>query len=194
MIGTEAFGDSLLGEVWFSEAPSPEGPWDNAVKIASHDRGTNGDYTFYNPTSHPFFDQEGGRFIYFQGTYANTFSGNPNQTPLYDYNQMMYRLDLSTIPPLAPLRGDYDGDLDVDGDDLLAWQRTLGASVPPSSGADGDGDGVIDAGDLAVWKSRFGVDSNPPATWLAQVSVPEPATSLMLVAAAFGIVGRRRTR
>ena len=78
MIGTEFFGDSLLGEVWFAEAPTSEGPWEDAIKVATHDRGTNGDYTFYNPTSHPFLDQEGGRFIYFQGTYANTFSGNPN--------------------------------------------------------------------------------------------------------------------
>ena len=106
---------------------------------------------------------------------------------------MMYRLDLSAIPPLAPQRGDYDGDLDVDGTDLLAWQRTLGADAPPFSGADWDGNGVIDAGDLAVWKLRFGAGSTPPGTWLAQVSVPEPATALMLAAAAMGIVCRRRT-
>ena len=162
MIGTELFGDSLLGEVWFSEAPTPEGPWEDAVKIATHDRGTSGDYSFYNPASHPFLDQEGGRFVYFQGTYANTFSGNPAQTPLYDYNQMMYRLDLSTIPQLTPLRGDYDGDSDVDGADLLAWQQTLGLAVAPFSGADGDGSGVIDASDLGVWKQRYGADARPP--------------------------------
>jgi hypothetical protein len=45
--------------------------------------------------SHPFFDQEGGRIIYFEGTYASTFSGNTNPTPRYDYNQIMYRLDLA---------------------------------------------------------------------------------------------------
>jgi hypothetical protein len=49
---------------------------------------------FYNPTQHPFFDAEGGRIIYFQGTYTNTFSGDPTPTPRYEYNQMMYRLDL----------------------------------------------------------------------------------------------------
>jgi hypothetical protein len=36
----------------------------------------------------------GGRLIYFEGTYASTFSGNPEQTPRYDYNQIMYRFDL----------------------------------------------------------------------------------------------------
>ena len=72
-----------------TEAPEIAGPWGAAVKVATHDR-----YTFYNPVQHAFFDQEGGKLIYFEGTYANTFSGNPEQTPRYDYNQIMYRLDL----------------------------------------------------------------------------------------------------
>jgi hypothetical protein len=50
---------------------------------------------FYNPTQHPFFDEEYGKIIYFQGTYTNMFSGDPNPTPWYEYNQVMYRLDLS---------------------------------------------------------------------------------------------------
>jgi hypothetical protein len=100
MIGVESFGMSYLGEIWFAEAPTPEGPWVNAVKVATHDRGTTGDYSFYNPSLHPYFDQEGGRFIYFEGTYSSTFSNNPNKTPLYDYNQVMYRLDLASIPNL----------------------------------------------------------------------------------------------
>ena len=43
----------------------------------------------------PYFDQDGGRTIYFEGTYTHTFSGNSDQTPRYDYNQIMYRLDLA---------------------------------------------------------------------------------------------------
>ena len=33
--------------------------------------------------------------IYFEGTYTREFSGNPVATPRYDYNQLMYRLDLA---------------------------------------------------------------------------------------------------
>jgi hypothetical protein len=33
--------------------------------------------------------------IYFEGTYASTFSRKEDPTPRYDYNQVMYRLDLS---------------------------------------------------------------------------------------------------
>lgn len=90
MIAEQSGGStSLLGELWYAEADTPEGPWVYARKIVTHDR-----YTFYNVTQHPFFDGEGGRIIYFEGTYTNTFSGNPMPTPRYDYNQIMYRLSL----------------------------------------------------------------------------------------------------
>jgi len=88
MIVTQTFGTSFLGEVWYAEAESQVGPWCDAVKIVTHDK-----YSFYNPKQHPMFDK--GRFIYFEGTYTHTFSGNPHATPRYDYNQIMYRLDLS---------------------------------------------------------------------------------------------------
>lgn len=90
MITAQQFGTSLLGETWFAEEETPVGPWKDAVKIVTHDR-----YSFYNPKHHPMFDQEGGRIIYFEGTYTHTFSGNPHQTPRYDYNQIMYRLNLA---------------------------------------------------------------------------------------------------
>ena len=79
-----------MGEVWYAEADAPEGPWTNAVKIVTHE-----DYSFYNPKQHPMFDRHGGRVIYFEGTYTATFSGNRDKTPRYDYNQIMYRLDLA---------------------------------------------------------------------------------------------------
>lgn len=83
-------GSSVLGEVWFAEADEPTGPWVYARKIVTHDK-----YSFYNPKHHPFFDQDGGRTIFFEGTYTRTFSGNPQPTSRYDYNQITYRLDLS---------------------------------------------------------------------------------------------------
>ncbi|HEX2971240.1 MAG TPA: hypothetical protein VHP11_02835, partial [Tepidisphaeraceae bacterium] len=89
MIAVQEQGSSsYLGEVYFAEAASPIGPWTFAKKILTHDK-----YTFYNPKQHPLFDQDNGRVIFFEGTYANTFSGNPLPTPRYDYNQIMYRLD-----------------------------------------------------------------------------------------------------
>lgn len=180
MIGTESFGDSFLGEVWFSEAPTPEGPWADAIKVVTHDRGASGDYTFYNPTSHPFFDQERGRFIYFEGTYANTFSGNNSPTPVYDYNQMMYRLDLATVPALTRSGGDFDDDGDVDGADLLVWQQSLGTAVASGTGADADGNGRVESFDLAPWKRRFGRSA---AGGSPSAAVPEPARAMLAMIA-----------
>jgi len=77
------------GEVWYAEADSPTGPWVYAARVAVH-----GTYTFYWPVPHPFFDQDGGRLVYFEGTYSDSFSGNPVITPRYNYNQIMYRVAL----------------------------------------------------------------------------------------------------
>ena len=77
------------GSIYYSEADRPEGPWNRALKIVSHD-----EYNFYNPTQHTFFDQESGRVIYFEGTYTAAFTNAKEKTPLYDYNQIMYRLRL----------------------------------------------------------------------------------------------------
>ncbi len=96
MIAVESWGStSFLGEVWYAEADTPLGPWVYARKIVTHNK-----YSFYNPKQHPMFDKENGRIIYFEGTYTTTFSGNDDPTPRYDYNQVMYRLDLSD-PRLA---------------------------------------------------------------------------------------------
>lgn len=89
MIVQEVWGSSMCGETWFVEAPSPVGPWGRATKVVTHD-----DYSFYNVRQHPEFEKEGGRVIYFEGTYTMAFSGAKVPTARYDYNQVMYRLDL----------------------------------------------------------------------------------------------------
>ena len=96
MIISQSFGSSMLGEIWFAEASRPEGPWVYARKIVTHD-----DYSFYNPKQHPYFAKDGGRTLFFEATYTSTFSGNKHPTPLYDYNQVMYRLELDD-PRLNP--------------------------------------------------------------------------------------------
>lgn len=80
---------SFLGEVWYAEANAPTGPFTTAVKIVTHDR-----QSFYNVCHHAFLDRDGGRTIHFEGTYTNEFSGNPIRTPRYNYNQVLYRLDM----------------------------------------------------------------------------------------------------
>jgi hypothetical protein len=63
------------------------------------------------------------------------------------------------------IAGDADGDSDVDGNDFLSWQRTLGSTVAqPGAGADGNASGVVDAGDLTVWRNAFGSAGQPIPT------------------------------
>jgi hypothetical protein len=89
---------SYIGEVWYAEADTPVGPWTYARKVVTHNK-----YSFYNPKQHPYFDQDGGRTIYFEGTYSHTFSGSPeNATPRYDYNQIMYCLNLDDPRLILP--------------------------------------------------------------------------------------------
>ncbi|VTS04150.1 hypothetical protein [Tuwongella immobilis] len=90
MVITQIMGKpSMLGEIWYSESDQPNGPFRHAIRILTHDR-----QTFYNPCHHDFLDRDGGQVIHFEGTYTSDFSGNPEKTARYDYNQMLYRLDL----------------------------------------------------------------------------------------------------
>lgn len=97
LIAHQTYGTpSFLGEVWYAEARRPEGPFAKAVRIVTHDN-----YSFYNVTQHAFFDQDEGRSVFFEGTYTAAFTDDARATAWYDYNQIMYRLDL-TDPRLRP--------------------------------------------------------------------------------------------
>jgi len=95
----EHFGKpSVFGEIWYAEAKEPTGPWGPAVKVLSHDN-----YTFYNPCLHAGFTPDGSPLLLFEGTYTGDFADHPARTPRYDYNQILYRLDLDD-PALRPAR------------------------------------------------------------------------------------------
>jgi hypothetical protein len=88
---------SVLGEVWYAEATQPTGPWQHAVKILSHPNNS-----FYNPRLHPEMDgPEAERAVLFEGTLSHEFANQPVVIPRYDYNQLLYRLDLDDLPSIA---------------------------------------------------------------------------------------------
>jgi hypothetical protein len=89
---------SAHGELWYAEAKAPLGPWGKAVKVLTHDN-----YTFYNPRLHPEFTPEGSPILLFEGTYTAEFADRPPVTPRFNYNQILYRLDLDD-PALDPAR------------------------------------------------------------------------------------------
>ncbi len=86
--------------------------------------------------------------------------------------------------------GDFDGDLDVDGNDFLIWQQGLttagGGTVATG---DANGDGNVDGADLTIWQQGFGTGSGGVS------AVPEPASlGLGLVAACFLAAVRTKGR
>jgi hypothetical protein len=166
---------SNLGEVWYAEADTPVGPWAYARKIATHPK-----YSFYNPKEHPYFAGDGGRVIYFEGTYTFTFSGTEEAaTPRYDYNNLMYRLDLAD-PRLAlpvPVR-------------VRPWAKN-GEGIADFSAPDRPGPGLVPVlwrgdvgggGRLEVDKAGEASDRRQSALFYALPADAEkpPATTLPL--------------
>lgn len=87
---------SAFGELWYAEADQPAGPWGAAIKVLTHDN-----YTFYNPRLHAELTPAGSPILLFEGTFTAEFANHPQVTPRYNYNQMLYRLDLDD-PALKP--------------------------------------------------------------------------------------------
>ncbi|HEX6963031.1 MAG TPA: PEP-CTERM sorting domain-containing protein [Lacipirellula sp.] len=77
---------------------------------------------------------------------------------------------LAEAPAGSP--GDFDLDEDVDGADLLLWQRGLG--------------GDFDANDLADWQANFGAGPS------AIAAIPEPSTIALVAIASLAVVRRRK--
>jgi hypothetical protein len=94
----QQFGTSLLGETWYAEGDTPLGPWVYARKVVTHDDG----YTFYNPDIVPYFSEAGGRILFFDATYTASYTSLA-PTPRYNYNEIMYRLDLDDPRILLPV-------------------------------------------------------------------------------------------
>ncbi|RIK75436.1 MAG: hypothetical protein DCC67_15300, partial [Planctomycetota bacterium] len=85
---------------------------------------------------------------------------------------------------------DFDEDGDVDGADLLTWQRNFGlAAGATKAQGDANGDGQVNGADLTIFKNQYGyqAESLSPAA-----AVPEPAGPLLALVAALVIAGRRR--
>lgn len=96
------------------------------------------------------------------------FFGSGDATIYLD--SIAYNPNGSLLPP----SGDFNGDLNVDSDDLAQWEGDFGLNSDSDADADGDSDGA----DFLAWQKNF----NPASPATAPAAVPEPssaATSLM---------------
>jgi hypothetical protein len=148
-----------------------------ARKIVTHDK-----YTFYNPMQHPYFDQDGGRVIYFEGTYSKTFSGSEKKpTPRYDYNQIMYRLNLDdprlALPAAVYQVRDRQGQLEYllrDGvEETGKWDRVESVPFYAVEPAKASGDVVPVYAKVAGLTTERPSDSAKPLFYALSKSKPD---------------------
>jgi hypothetical protein len=103
-------------------------------------------------------------------------------------NGHVYRIKTNALTP-----GDFDGDADVDADDLAAWTAGSGTTsgATPSDG-DADADGDVDGADLLAWQRNLGWSAlNAAAS--AGAGVPEPAAAILAIVAWAAVAARQRT-
>jgi glucose/arabinose dehydrogenase len=95
----------------------------------------------------------------------------------------------SVVLTVSPaFTADFDGDNDVDGNDLMQWQSDFGVNA----GSDADNDGDSDGDDFLQWQRQLG--SPLPATPAAD-AVPEPLSAgLGASVAVLLVLTRRRTQ
>jgi len=96
-VGIFSDESTKMTDAWYAEADSPMGPWVYMQQVV-----TLGGYTFYNPCH--FFDKDNGQTIFVEGT-VTTWLGDRDQPaiPRYNYNQMMYKVDLSDARLFLPV-------------------------------------------------------------------------------------------
>jgi len=73
---------------------------------------------------------------------------------------------------IPPVPGDFNGDGNVDGDDLLDWQTSFGTTGSAEiADGDADEDGDVDGNDFLIWQRNR---STPALS--SQSAIPEPTT------------------
>ena len=118
----------------------------------------------------------------FSAVNAPFFNGHTLNV-LYGANQVTLQVGEATI-----LAADFDENGVVDGADLTRWRSGFGTGSTHIQG-NSDGDGDVDGADFLTWQRQIG-SSAPAAS--ANAPVPEPATMLLMFAAAGGCLRRGR--
>lgn len=82
--------------------------------------------------------------------------------------------------------GDFDGDGDIDGDDLALWQSSYGMNLSNLMFADFNGDGVVDGDDEDIWDTWEGTGTTH-AQGDANGDADVDATDLAILQMQFGL-------
>lgn len=158
------FGPSLLSERWTSTNPAMvpnDGLWRSFEFPLAEDALTRVDGT----ASYADLISSVLRLMLRHDAGPGSAGGTPIAASL--------GIDNVRLAGAAATPGDFDGDGDADGSDLVAWQR--GESAAPHSSVD-----------LAQWQAAF---ANAAAS---TASAPEPPTSILVSLAMLTLANRRK--
>jgi hypothetical protein len=149
--------------------------WPPNISASSRsDLGNSGDITFWREGLY-VFDSTVRRF-----TKLNGFPGGPpaggTETDLNSSGQIALIAGDDVYLATPRPYGDHDNDGDVDGNDILVWQR-------------GESPNPLSAVDLADWEANFGAPFLASAN---STAAPEPSTAALLFI--MTVVGRCRRR
>ncbi len=137
---------------------------------------------------------------------STVFGGSTSQTPLMvpalpaTMRRQLTNLDAAALADIGwevtlpePIPGDYNRNGIVDAADYTIWRNTLGSTTDLRANGNNTGASAnkIDQADYAFWKSRFG---NVSGSGSGALSVPEPATAMLLLIAAALLCWRRSNR
>jgi subtilisin family serine protease len=104
------------------------------------------------------------RFRYGEHSLGFRPIGTPfGQAELGEVEDYQLNVAVPVTPPIFGLPADIDGDLDVDGNDFLAWQRNLGRTQATRATGDANGDGQVNSADLSEWRLDHGAGATIPA-------------------------------
>ncbi len=106
--------------------------------------------------------------------YFSTFFGGSSAAWETTKDEYVYFDDFVIATEFIRTPGDFDGDGDIDGDDLTLWTDAYGTSAA----GDADGDLDTDGADFLIWQKNY--TGNYSAALSASV-VPEPTSAALLV-------------
>ena len=103
--------------------------------------------------------------------------------------ELLYTPTSVELVATSALSGDYNNDGVVDVADYTVWRDNLGS--PAGTLLNDTVGGVVRAAQYDAWRSNFGANL-PPSNSLADSTVPEPSTCILLTLFVLAMASRNR--